>query len=293
MNRTLYIAMWTIAVLYAAVNLLGRTRLIPASLNAPLSALLPMAFALIHGSKPYSWRSVLVFAVICFAVSNALENLSVLTGFPFGHYHYSDNLGQKLFLVPLLIGPAYFGMGYLSWTVARLILGGVRPGEDRVVALPVLASFLMVSWDLTFDPAASTIARSWVWRDGGEYFGVPVSNFLGWYLTVYVFFQLFALYQSRRPAAGRSAARASLFEPKLWWPALVMYAASGSRAVLALWFRPAGPATITDQVGVVWNVEALYGVCALAAIFTMGAFSMLALLRLTEQSPARRTDRPF
>jgi hypothetical protein len=131
--------MWTIAVLYAAVNLLGRTRLIPASLNAPLSALLPMAFALIHGSKQYSWRSVLVFAVMSLAVSNALENLSILSGFPFGHYHYSDNLGQKLFLVPLLIGPAYFGMGYLSWTVARLILGGVQPGEDRVVALPVLA----------------------------------------------------------------------------------------------------------------------------------------------------------
>jgi uncharacterized membrane protein len=42
----------------------------------------------------------------------------------------------------------------------------------------------MVSWDLTIDPMMSTINGNWVWHDGGSYFGVPVSNFLGWYLTV-------------------------------------------------------------------------------------------------------------
>jgi uncharacterized membrane protein len=31
------------------------------------------------------------------------------SGFPFGHYYYTDNLGTKLFLVPVLIGPAYLG----------------------------------------------------------------------------------------------------------------------------------------------------------------------------------------
>jgi len=284
MNRAFSIATWTIAILYIAVNLLGRTWLIPANLNAPLSSLLPMAFALIHGWKQYGWRSILVFAVICLIVSNAFENLSILTGFPFGHYHYSDNFGQKLFLVPLLIGPAYLGMGYLSWTVARLILGDRRPGGDRLVALPVLASFLMVSWDLTFDPVASTIGQNWIWHDGGEYFGVPVSNFLGWYLTVYVFFQLFSLYQSRVPTAGRPAASVPMPEPMFWWPALVMYAATSLRAVMTFFLLPPGPATVTDQAGVIWKVTALYGVCALTAIFTMGAFSVLAVLRLTEQS---------
>jgi hypothetical protein len=93
-----------------------------------------------HGSRQFGWRNMLAFAVICLVVSNIFENLSILTGFPFGHYHYSDNLGPKLLLVPLLIGPAYLGVGYLSWTVARLILGGVRPAADRVFALPVLAA---------------------------------------------------------------------------------------------------------------------------------------------------------
>src|SRR5882757_1794161 len=279
MNRFLPVVTWTIAALYVAVNLLRPTGFVPGNLSLPLSALLPMAFALLHGTRHYGWRDMLAFVVICLVVSNAFENLSILTGFPFGHYHYSDNLGPKLFLVPLLIGPAYLGMGYLSWTVARLILGGAKIGADRLFAFPLLASFVMVSWDLTFDPAASTIGGSWVWHDGGEYFGVPVSNFLGWYFTVYVFFQLFSLYQSRVPTAGRPAASVPVPEPMFWWPALVMYAATSLRAVMTFFLLPPGPATVTDQAGVIWKVTALYGVCALAAIFTMGAFSVLAALR--------------
>jgi putative membrane protein len=279
MSRSLSIVLWTIVALYAAVILLGPALgLIPSWLNAPLSALLPMVFALIHGARQFGWRDMLAFAAICLLVSNALENLSIITGFPFGHYHYSDNLGPKVFLVPLLIGPAYLGMGYLSWTVARLILDGGRHAAARVFALPAVASFVMVSWDLTFDPIASTVAGSWVWHDGGAYFGVPVSNFLGWYLTVYLFFQLFALYQSRRPARTQVSIASSF-----WWPALVMYAATALRPVVALLFLHPGPPAVADQAGVIWNVEALYGVCALAGIFTMGAFSTLALLKLERE----------
>lgn len=282
MGRPYFMILWTIVAFHGAAILLRAVGILPAGLYAPLSALLPMAFALIHGSKHYGWRDMLAFAVICLVVSNALENLSIVTGFPFGHYHYSGNLRPKLFLVPLLIGPAYLGTGYLSWTVARLILGGGQPTATRLVALPAVASFVMVAWDLTFDPIDSTIAQNWVWHDGGAYFGVPVSNFLGWYLTVYLFFQLFALYRSRRVARPQPAASEPI-AASFWWPALAMYAATALRPVATLLFLAPGPATVTDPAGVIWNVEALYGVCALAGIFTMGAFAMLALLRLTER----------
>jgi putative membrane protein len=46
----------------------------------------------------------------------------------------------------------------------------------------------MVAWDLSMDPVWSTVMHSWIWLQGGAYFGVPVSNFLGWYLTVYVIY---------------------------------------------------------------------------------------------------------
>ena len=140
----------------------------------------------------------------------------------------------------------------------------------------------MLRWAPCCRWVASTIAGSWVWHDGGAYFGVPVSNFLGWYLTVYLFFQLFALYQSRRGARPQPATSVPI-GLKFWWPALAMYAATALRPVVSLLFVPPGPPIMTDQAGVIWDVAALYGVCALAGIFTMGAFSTLALLRLAER----------
>src|SRR4051812_8552534 len=77
--------------------------------------LLPTIFALVHGAMRYRWRGILIFLAVCLVVSNIFENMSILTGFPFGNYYYTDVLGAKLFLVPLLIGPAYFSTGYLAW----------------------------------------------------------------------------------------------------------------------------------------------------------------------------------
>src|SRR6185295_18894257 len=96
---------------------------LPALVAIALITLRLVVFFLVHGLVEYRFRDVLVFAAIMLVVCNIFENMSILTGFPFGHYYYTDGLGPKLFLVPILIGPAYLGTGYLSWMLARFILG--------------------------------------------------------------------------------------------------------------------------------------------------------------------------
>src|SRR5258708_540923 len=196
---------WILVAVFTVVTLVWRLvpDALPPLVAIALVTLLPFVFVFVHGSANYRFRDVLVFVAIALVVSNIFENMSILTGFPFGHYYYTDGLGPKLFLVPILIGPAYIGTGYLSWMLARMILGGTEqrlPGHS-IFTVPLLASFIMVSWDLSFDPAASTINHSWIWLQGGNYFGVPFSNFMGWFLTVFVFFQLFALYLHGRQNA--------------------------------------------------------------------------------------------
>jgi uncharacterized membrane protein len=68
-------------------------------------------------------------------VSNILENTSILTGSPFGHHHYTDALGPKLFLVPLLIGPAYFANGYFAWVIGNLVVGELRRGSSTFLTV--------------------------------------------------------------------------------------------------------------------------------------------------------------
>jgi uncharacterized membrane protein len=195
-------ALWVLAAASVLSHIASVLLHLPQAVGGAMLALSLLLFGLLHGGSTYGWRAILFFIAICLGFSNVFENLSIVTGFPFGSYHYSGAMGPKLFLVPLLIGPAYFGVGYLSWTLARAILGDTS-GKLRgalVVATPVIASFIMVSWDLTIDPMMSTITGNWIWHHGGSYFGVPFVNFLGWYLTVYVFYQIFALYARRLDA---------------------------------------------------------------------------------------------
>ena len=168
--------------------------------GAEVGAIVPFLFALIYGTLSYGWKNLQVFLWLTLIVSNITENLSILTGFPFGHYYYTDFFGAKLFLVPIVISVAYFGLGYLSWAVAGSILrrDDGRPAKHLTYTVPLLASILMVSWNLTFDPILSTLIGAWIWQDGGSYFGVPFSNFMGWFLTVYIFYQLFGLYLKRQ-----------------------------------------------------------------------------------------------
>jgi putative membrane protein len=271
--------LWAIIVLYAVARVLqafpGK---VPVLAIIALHVFPPIVFALVHGTRLYGFRGIFVFAAVCFVFGNISENLGILTGFPFGHYYFTDVMGPKLFRVPVLLGLAYVGMGYLSWTLGSLILGGIRNPlrGSRVVTLPLIAGFIMVAWDLSNDPIWSTIEHAWIWRNGGAYFGVPVVNFLGWYLTVYVIYQLFALY-----LRGRSI-DPNLLPSSYWHLAVLFYGVSAAGNIL-LAIQPGGLSVVSDPTGAQWKVSDIIGACALVSIFTMGAFALLAFVRHTDR----------
>jgi putative membrane protein len=158
-----------------------------------------LAFVLIHGRRRYGWDNLFVFFGITFLISWSSEATSIATGFPFGNYHYTELLGPKIGTVPMAVMPAYFVAGYLAWTMGTVFLGNLGTGMQRrnLFLVPVVASFIMVMWDFCLDPIRSTIDGAWIWEDGGAYHGVPLSNYFGWYLTVFTIFQFFALYLYR------------------------------------------------------------------------------------------------
>src|SRR5437868_12490798 len=143
MNQSVSLkVLWGLIIVYAAATLADTV--FHQSVPIPFLLLVLVAFALIHGALRYGWSGILTFIVLCLVVSNILENTSILTGFPFGHYHYGDALGLKLFLVPVLIGPSYFATGYLAWMLANVLVGDVRRQANAFTtfAVPFIASFL-------------------------------------------------------------------------------------------------------------------------------------------------------
>ena len=100
--------------------------------------LLVALFATWHGVLRYGFARILVFGVGVTLISGLYETLSMLTGFPFGWYQYTAKIGPMVGLVPLIVPPVYFGMGYVSWAVAHALLSvhdGVLSGW-RLIAVP-------------------------------------------------------------------------------------------------------------------------------------------------------------
>jgi len=272
------LALGFILAFYACARILEVTPTsIPRTAIVALDVLSAMAFALVDGARQYRLRGILVFAGLCVVVGNIAENLSIATGFPFGRYYFVELMGPKLFQVPVLLGLAYIGMAYVSWTLARVIAGNPHApvAGIRIAALPVVASFLMVAWDLAQDPVWATVLHGWVWRDGGPWFGVPISNYLGWYGTVFTIYLLFALTLRRRPAHATAT-------PQNPRPALLFYVLCAAGNMLQM-VSPLAPAIVQDPTGKQWSYADIAGASAVVSIFVMGAFAVIAWVRLTEQ----------
>jgi len=246
---------------------------------AQVLAAIGILAALIHAVVFYGWRDGFALFAICIAITFAMENLGSLTGFPFGHYHFEVGANlPHVGVIPVIVGPLWFGMGYFSWHVAAVLLGvPARPrGRFERFALPPVAAFVMTQWDVVMEPAESTIAKAWIWHDGGAHFGVPLSNYAGWLLTSWLFFQAFAIYLGRRPGLPGPAQTRSL---RLI--AIAFYLSSGLTHVTPWLIGQSGE--VVDAAGQIWRVSDLRGATVVSMVCTMFATSMLAALRLVNK----------
>lgn len=114
--------------------------------------------------------------VACGLVGYGAEVLGVHTGFPFGGYDYTNAFAPLLFGVPLVL--------IAAWLVLSAYLHALLPGKwVRTVWGVLAASAGMVAIDLVLDPVAAGPMQLWEWDLPGAYFGIPLSNFLGWFVT--------------------------------------------------------------------------------------------------------------
>src|SRR5271170_4571920 len=85
---------WGTLLLYVFARLcqLYADRL-PTLLIVLLHVVPPALFALVHGSFLYQPRGISIFAAFCLGFGTLAESVSLRTGFPFGHYYFTDVMG--------------------------------------------------------------------------------------------------------------------------------------------------------------------------------------------------------
>ncbi|MET7783920.1 carotenoid biosynthesis protein [Streptomyces mirabilis] len=255
--------------------------------------LLTIPFAFIHGVRRYGVRRLLTFFVVTFVVSNFFEDLSIFTGFPFGDYHYTGS--PKLLEVPIQIGPIYFGLGYLAWLTASALLDNAdsrlgrargRVGTINIFALPPLAAAVMTMFDVGSDSISSTVSHVWIWEHGGGVFGVPYTNYLGWWFVTYVFFQIFALILAKADLNRSTQNTTGLRRGSLAQPALI-YTGLGLSSIT--YFMADHTTRVTDASGVVWGTAALDETMMTINIFGLVVVGLLTLVKIARGDTTRTT----
>jgi putative membrane protein len=233
-----------------------------------------LVFLLTHGSLTYGWRGAVGFLACVYPVAFALEALSVATGFPFGYFTHHGP-GAQLLGVPPTVPILYATAGYVAWSIARLLIIGDRRGPligaQRFV-VPPIAALVLAGYDAVFDPVGATLNGGWSFQAPSGLYGVPLTNFLGWTLTGWVAFQIFACLA---PPA-RTTGKIRILPPILW---LGLFLPSVIAFVL-----PSGP--VTDAVtvaGRTFLAADIHETAVIVGMFTMGIPALTALALLLTQ----------
>lgn len=183
---------WTIAYVYSIYVILGAIPPLRGTVAFSVtaaSALLVVLY-LFHSFTNLSFKTASKFLVIAATISYIWEFIGVQTGVPFGPYNYTSALGPQIGPVPIAIPLIWCALGYFCLQASDYY---------------IMASVLMVSLDLSFDPVFSTSLHLWNWTGQTQYFGVPLSNFFGWFIASLTFFAVFYFTTKYQATSSRRA----------------------------------------------------------------------------------------
>jgi len=240
------------------------------SYSGPTYVVLGALAALAHATGAVGGRRATLLFATASLVALGSELLGTSVGLPFGEYHYTPLLGYRILgLVPFPIPISWFYMLYASLA----IVGRLRPARDDSASRwrwAAVAGGVLLAWDVSMDPAMVKTAH-WVWGAGDlfhdaalpswldafftrdVFYGMPLSNWFGWYLTGTLIARLMLAVVPPTAFANRvSPSRLPIMlylangimpvalcvRDRLWWAALLGSVALLIPAVLALRANP-------------------------------------------------------
>ncbi|XKH49714.1 carotenoid biosynthesis protein [Chryseomicrobium palamuruense] len=142
----------------------------------------------------FSPGKALVITLIIYIFSSFMEYLGSAYGILFGEYDYTERFGAKIFDIPFTIGFAWLLV--ISTTHALAMRITKRPG----IATVIISSIAAVVMDLIIDPVAFKANEYWIWFEGGLYYDIPWTNFMGWFVVASILQALIWVMDSGTPA---------------------------------------------------------------------------------------------
>jgi uncharacterized membrane protein len=171
----------------------------------------------------FGLRTTLAFMILTYLVALTCEWSSIHYGFPFGLYHYVESTrGREIWVtgVPLFDSLSFTFLGFASYALALMVCSPLARGGGgdlrlldtwqirRAPRVCLMAALFMVMVDMIVDPLSVRGDRWFLgrifWYDPpGPHFGVPISNYLGWYFVAAISIAIFQWLDSSLNRGGR------------------------------------------------------------------------------------------
>src|SRR5262245_65346076 len=183
-----------------------------------------LAVYLVAAVTKMGWSKTVAFTVVAWAIAYVAEFSSTRNGFPFGLYLYVDaTRDRELWLsnVPFFDSLSFSFLCYLGFALAVFLYAPLMagPGDFQVVdtravrtspRVLLTGAFLTTLLDVVIDPLTVRgerwfLGRIYYYPGGGVHFGVPLSNYAGWFVVAVA---AIAVLQTIERRAGWSAAGA-------------------------------------------------------------------------------------
>jgi uncharacterized membrane protein len=166
------------------------------------------AFTLIHASKGMGFKGTTIFFSIALLSGFLSEYAGTAYGWIYGSYYYQSLHPFFFGLVPLATPISWAIIIYACFTLTNMFYQGfggkeiTRSKKNMSIAigllllLSIIDGLIAVNLDMILDPVAvSPQVSGWIWIGGGAYFGIPISNYVGWFFVTLVSTLLFRGYR--------------------------------------------------------------------------------------------------
>lgn len=117
-----------------------------------------------------------------------------------GGYQYKGfwwNIGP----VPLFIAVGWGAAFYFPYVFSSNMLRFLESKKSYTVIFGVLCGLIALFIDMWYDPLAVEL-KWWTWANGGSYYGVPTSNFVGWFVFAGLFCPSFRFISKKTWSTG-------------------------------------------------------------------------------------------
>lgn len=155
-------------------------------------------------------KRAFLFAIAGYCISWAAEYSSIHNGIPYGLYYYIPTTqGRELWVlgIPFMDSMSFVFLSYASYSLALFALSpAIRVGgiiylleNNRIrhaMKVRLLGALFCMCLDVIIDPVALQgskwfLGQIYGYAEKGFYFGIPISNFIGWFVVG--FFLIYAL----------------------------------------------------------------------------------------------------